>query len=74
MVRERPATEVNVQRAVVRGVAYLGDLSVYRVQLDSGSVVRVTRPNALGGADARVVRGDEVWLTWDTAVPVVLSE
>ena len=31
---------------VVRDIAYMGDLSVYLLRLDSGKVVRVTQPNS----------------------------
>jgi len=70
---DRPAASENVQRAVVREIAYLGDLSVYRVQLDSGTMVRVTQPNAAGRAPGRIARNDGVWLTWNPSDPVVLA-
>jgi len=73
MGRERPAASENVQSAVVREIAYLGDLSVYRVQLDSGTMVRVTQPNAAGRAAGPIARNDGVWLTWDPSDPVVLA-
>jgi putrescine transport system ATP-binding protein len=35
----------NVVRGTVREIAYMGDLSIYLVQIDSGKMVRVTLPN-----------------------------
>jgi putrescine transport system ATP-binding protein len=73
MSRDKPPVSENVQRAVVREIAYLGDLSLYRVQLDTGMLLRVTQPNASGPVDARIGRDEAVWLTWDPAGPVVLT-
>ena len=34
-------------RATVKEIAYMGDLSIYLVQLTSGKIVRVTQPNTV---------------------------
>jgi putrescine transport system ATP-binding protein len=68
-----PDTE-NVARGRVRGIAYMGDASVYLVALDSGREVRVTLPNSARDAEQRIGRDEVVYLSWQTGSPVVLTE
>jgi putrescine transport system ATP-binding protein len=68
-----PETE-NVTRGRVRGIAYMGDASVYLVVLDSGREVRVTLPNTARDAERRIGRDELVYLSWQTGSPVVLTE
>jgi putrescine transport system ATP-binding protein len=81
MTREPPAgiTELNpdtenVTRGRVRGIAYLGDASVYLVALASGREVRVTLPNSARDAEQRIARDEAVFLSWQPSSPVVLTE
>jgi putrescine transport system ATP-binding protein len=71
---EAPPQTDNVARGVVKEIAYLGDMSVYLVQLSSGKVVRVTQPNAYRHADASITWDQTVYLSWHASSPVVLSE
>ena len=71
---ERPDQADNVAHGVVKEIAYMGDMSVYLVQLDSGKVVRVTQPNAYRHADDLVTWDQSVYLHWHPSSPVVLSE
>jgi len=66
----------NRVRGVVKEIAYLGDVSVYLVQLPSGRMVRVTRPNRRRQAAAfdRITWDEEVWLSWDGSSPVVVTQ
>jgi putrescine transport system ATP-binding protein len=68
-----PDTE-NVTRGRVRGIAYLGDASVYLVALDSGREVRVTLPNSARDTERRIARDEVVFLSWQASSPVVLTE
>nr|PZN78173.1 MAG: polyamine ABC transporter ATP-binding protein [Pseudomonadota bacterium] len=72
--RERPDAQENVARGVVREVAYMGDLSIYLVQIDSGKMVRVTQPNITRHADGRITWDEAVYLSWDPTSPVVLTQ
>jgi len=58
----------------VREIAYMGDMSIYLVRLDSGSMLRVTLPNVLRGAERPIAREERVWLSWHGSSPVVLTE
>ena len=76
--REPPAgdDEDNRVQGVVKEIAYLGDLSVYLVQLPTGRMVRVTRPNRRRQAAAldRITWDEEVWLSWDGSSPGVVTQ
>ncbi len=71
---EKPAQPDNVVRGIVKEIAYLGDMSVYLVQLDSGKVVRVTQPNVYRHADDLVTWDQSVYLHWHASSPVVLGK
>ena len=63
----------NHARGTVKEIAYMGDMSVYLVKLDSGRMVRVTIPNTERHADERIVWDEMVHLTWHPSSPVVLT-
>ena len=51
----------NAVRGTVREIAYMGDMSIYLVQIDSGEMLRVTLPNVTRGARAAAgARGGRV--------------
>ena len=64
----------NVVRGTVREIAYMGDLSIYLVQIDSGKMLRVTLPNTRRGGERPLAREESVWLSWHGSSPVVLTE
>jgi putrescine transport system ATP-binding protein len=77
LTREPLAAEApgeNLTRGTVKEIAYMGDMSIYLVRLDSGSMLRVTLPNVRRGADRPIAREERVWLSWHGSSPVVLTE
>ena len=64
----------NAVRGTVREIAYMGDMSIYLVQIASGKMLRVTLPNTRRGAERPIARGESVWLSWHGSSPVVLTE
>jgi putrescine transport system ATP-binding protein len=52
----------------------MGDMSIYLVRIDSGSLVRVTLPNVSRGTERPIGREERVWLSWHGSSPVVLTE
>lgn len=64
----------NVARGTVKEIAYMGDMSVYLVQLESGKVVRITQPNNYRKADDLITWDQSVHLHWHPSSPVVLVE
>jgi putrescine transport system ATP-binding protein len=72
--REAPATtSENVVTGVVKEIAYMGDMSIYLVQIGSGKTIRVTIPNVARHADDRITWDETVYLSWHAAGPVVLT-
>jgi putrescine transport system ATP-binding protein len=64
----------NTVRGTVREIAYMGDMSIYLVQIPSGRRLRVTLPNITRGGERPIAREESVWLSWHGSSPVVLTE
>jgi putrescine transport system ATP-binding protein len=74
ITRSKPADAIeNVARGVVTGIAYLGDLSIYQVTLDSGLVLRAARPNVTRINSQPITWDDRVYLSWTPEAGVVLT-
>jgi putrescine transport system ATP-binding protein len=63
----------NRVRGKVREVAYMGDVSICLVEIDSGKTFRVTLPNRSGIAAQRDLRHATVTLSWEPESPVILT-
>jgi putrescine transport system ATP-binding protein len=76
LLREPPAiTAENCVRGVVKEIAYMGDVSIYLVKIDSGKTLRVTQPNVERQSDDERILWDEtVWLSWHPSSPVVVTQ
>jgi putrescine transport system ATP-binding protein len=74
--RQPPATaDENCARGIVKEIAYMGDVSVYLVQIASGKTVRVTLPNVERlSDDERILWDETVYLTWHPGSPVVVTQ
>jgi len=72
-VRKPGEAAENVARGTVMGIAYLGDLSIYQVRLESGQVVKAARPTVTRVAEQPIARGDKVFLSWTPEAGVVLT-
>jgi putrescine transport system ATP-binding protein len=72
--REKPGATDNWASAVVQDIAYMGDMSIYLLRLDSGKVVRVTQPNVYRHAEDRVTWDERVYLQWQPESPVVVTK
>jgi putrescine transport system ATP-binding protein len=60
---------------VVKEIAYMGDMSVYLVQIDSGRTMRVTLPNVERMSDdERILWEESVYLSWHESSPVVVTQ
>lgn len=67
------ASGANLVRGVVKEIAYMGDLSIYLVQIETGKTVRVTIPNIERHTDDRITWDETVYLSWHAESPVVLT-
>ncbi|MGQ0656572.1 MAG: ABC transporter ATP-binding protein [Chromatiales bacterium] len=73
VTREAPAdARENCTRGLVQDIAYMGDISVFNVRLDSGKMVKVTQPNLIRHAEDRITWDDRVYLHWHPASGIVL--
>jgi putrescine transport system ATP-binding protein len=69
----RPLAQQNIAHGVVKEIAYMGDMSVYLVKLDSGKIVRVTQPNVRRHEADSVTWDQSVYLHWHPSSPVVIT-
>ncbi len=73
LTRENPKGLANERQGVVEEVAYMGDISVYKVHLDNGAVIKVTEPN-ITYVDNPIKWDEHVWLSWSSSDGVVLTQ
>ncbi|MDF2096775.1 ABC transporter ATP-binding protein [Aquibaculum arenosum] len=73
-ISREPLDLPNVLRGKVRDLGYLGNLSVYRVELDGGRLVKVSTANTLHSTEREVDWDDMVYLGWRSSAALVLSE
>jgi putrescine transport system ATP-binding protein len=75
LTRQQPDdTDGNCVAGRVHDIAYLGDISLYRVLLGTGTVMTASVANASRSADRSVEWGDQVWLSWDAEAAGVLTQ
>jgi len=72
-LEQRAAIENSVS-GTVRDIAYLGDLSIYKVALDNGVVMEAATANLTRVIERPISWDDRVWLTWDAAAGIVLTQ
>ena len=63
----------NYERGVVENIAYMGDISIYHVRLESGKLVIATLPNVNRFREGQPTWDDQVYLCWDPDSCVVLT-
>jgi putrescine transport system ATP-binding protein len=73
LTRELPPGANNRASGVIKDIAYMGEVSIYLVRLDSGRIVRVSQPNSFRHADDQLVWDQRVWISWHESSAVVLT-
>jgi putrescine transport system ATP-binding protein len=68
-----PGPAENVVVGKVVEIAYLGDVSIYHVQTESGHVLRVQETHAARTADPHYQWGETLYLIWKAADAIVLA-
>jgi len=72
--KEAPSgTGLTILKGVVHDLGYFGNLSVYRVQLESGELLDVSAQNRRRSADKSVEWDDQVYLSWDVSSAILLA-
>ncbi|MDR0677063.1 MAG: polyamine ABC transporter ATP-binding protein [Holosporaceae bacterium] len=69
----QPEGEYNWTNGIVKEIVYLGDVSIYHVQLRSGMTVLTTVTNSVRAAERPIQWDDEVFLYWKPETGIVLS-
>jgi putrescine transport system ATP-binding protein len=68
------ATAENCAVGTVANIGYLGDLSLYRVRLDTGAEIKAALANVTRVTERPINGGDRVRLTWAADAGVVLTQ
>ena len=71
LARERPGHADNWAHGTIHDIAYMGDMTVFVVKLDSGRQVRITQANRTRKPEEQFVWDEAVYLSWDASSPVV---
>jgi putrescine transport system ATP-binding protein len=73
--REKPEgyEGANVATGVVEEIAYLGDISVYQIALESGKRLRVSQTNSVRGNPDAITWEERVYISWDDTAGSVLT-
>ncbi len=62
----------NFARGTIKGMSYLGDITLYDIELESGARLRVSRPNLSRHDQEDFTWDDKVSMHWRADSPVVL--
>jgi ABC-type Fe3+/spermidine/putrescine transport system ATPase subunit len=62
----------NLARGTIKGMSYLGDITLYEIQLEGGQMIRVSRPNLSRHDQEDFTWDDKVSMHWRADSPVVL--
>ncbi|MBJ3786324.1 ABC transporter ATP-binding protein [Devosia sediminis] len=73
--REKPTHPhgANVTSGIVEEIAYLGDISLYQVALDSGKRIRVSQTNSVRGNPDAITWEERVYISWGDSSGSVLT-
>jgi putrescine transport system ATP-binding protein len=74
VARERPQGQDNCVEGTIKEIAYMGDMSIYLVQLGNGRIVRVTLPNVERESESKFTWDERVFLHWHPESPVVVTQ
>jgi putrescine transport system ATP-binding protein len=72
--RKKPKAEYNMVEGIVDEIAYLGNLSIYRITLAGGKILRATKSNLARHDDDAITWDDKVFLSWNDDAGVVLTQ
>lgn len=73
MTTSAPPNKRNMAKGIVKDIGYLGDVSIYHVELESGKIVLATQPNLVRLAERPVTWEDQVYLSWRAENSIVLT-
>ena len=65
--------DLNVLSGIVWEIAYLGDMSIYHIKLDNGTVLRASQTNRGRHVERQIEWDDRVWITFAPDAGLVLT-
>ncbi|MBB5665248.1 putrescine transport system ATP-binding protein [Rhizobium leguminosarum] len=75
VLRQAPANaSVNAARGELWDIAYLGNMTVFHVKLQSGKIVKASSLNAQRSVDDPFTYDQEVWISFDENAGVLLKD
>ncbi|RFB98227.1 polyamine ABC transporter ATP-binding protein [Rhizobium leguminosarum bv. trifolii] len=75
VTRQAPANaSVNAARGELWDIAYLGDMTVFHVKLQSGKIVKASSLNAQRSVDDPFTYDQDVWISFDENAGVLLKD
>jgi putrescine transport system ATP-binding protein len=73
ITREPSSAQENCVVGQVWDIGYLGDVSIYKVRLDNGSLMKASVVNVTRVIERPITWDDKVWLSWTPDAGVVLT-
>jgi putrescine transport system ATP-binding protein len=74
VTREAPGEAFNSLAGEIWDIGYLGDWTVYRIKLDTGQIIRVTRANATRYTENPLAMEERVHVSFAPDAAVILSD
>ena len=72
--KKRPQRKYNVAAGTVQDIAYLGDVSIYLIELeDSDKIVEAMLPNLMRISTQEITWEDRVYITWEPDNTIILT-
>jgi putrescine transport system ATP-binding protein len=71
--REKPEGDANITSGMVEDVVYLGDMSIYRVTLETGKRITATKPNVERIDEDNITWDEKVFISWNDDAGAVLT-
>jgi len=65
--------DFNATQGVVKDIAYLGDMSIYHIELETDKIIQVSLPNLYRLSERNVTWEDDVYISWRPENGVVLT-
>lgn len=73
--RDEPEDQTDIRmKGVVDDLGYLGNLSLYRVRLESGKMILVSQQNRHRSAKRSIEWEEQIWVSWRPRSSIVLIE
>jgi putrescine transport system ATP-binding protein len=73
IAKEQDVSLPNNVKGLIVDIAYLGNLSIYHIKLESGQVISAQMTNILRTGQQEFTWDDEVWLNWNDTAGIVLT-